>query len=260
MLRQNFLREKLQAGKPVLGTWSGIPSAVVADIISSSGLDFLIIDSEHGPVSFETAQGMVMACESRGVSPVMRVSGIDEGEILRALDIGVHCVQIPNVTSRAGAEKIIGMAKYPPLGNRGFSPFTRAGGYSHENSQALTKIGNEKTLIAVHIEGREAIENINEILSVKELDIIFIGLFDISKSIGIPGQVNTPEVMNIVADLTAQINTAGKYPGSIVTDAVQMARFIGFGMKYITYSVDCEMLGRSYKHAVKEFSKVAAGK
>jgi len=70
MLKRNFLKEKLKSGDPVLGTWATVPSVALAEIIASSGIDFIIIDTEHGPISFETAQGMVIACESRGVSPV----------------------------------------------------------------------------------------------------------------------------------------------------------------------------------------------
>lgn len=257
MLKPNFLKQKLASGKPLIGTWAVIPSPVSADVIASSGIDFLIIDSEHGPINFETAQQMVIASESRGVSPVMRVSGVNEGEILKALDIGVHCVQIPNVTTRAEIDAVVRMAKYPPAGNRGFSPFTRAGGYSHENAVKLAGTANENTLIAVHIEGKAAVENIEDFLAVKELDIIFIGLFDISKSLGIPGQVNDPSVQQILAELSGKIVKAGKYPGTIATDAAQLERFLAAGLKYITYSVDCEMLGRSYKKAVAEFHNLA---
>ena len=130
MRNKNFLKEKLISGQPVIGTWSIIPSAVTTDIIASTGLDFIIIDSEHGPISFETAQNMVMACESRGVSPVMRVGTIDEGDILKALDIGVQAIQIPNISCKQDMVKIINFSKYPQLGNRGFSLFTRAGNYS----------------------------------------------------------------------------------------------------------------------------------
>jgi hypothetical protein len=81
MLRTNFLREHLRAGKPVLGTWLVIPSVVTVDIIASTGVDFVIIDREHGPITFETAQEMAIACESRGVSPVMRVGDIERSFI-----------------------------------------------------------------------------------------------------------------------------------------------------------------------------------
>ena len=135
-----------------MGTWSIIPSSVTADIISSTGLDFIIIDSEHGPVNYETAQEMISSCESRNVSPLMRVGNIDEPEILKALDIGAHGIQIPNVNSAEDVKKIIEYCKYPPIGNRGFSPFNRAGNYSINNSKILTDKANDNTLVGINIE------------------------------------------------------------------------------------------------------------
>lgn len=253
MLRKNFLKEKLALGQVVIGTWSIVPSVVVTDIIASTGLDFIIIDSEHGPINFETAQNMVITCESRNVSPVMRVGGIIEADILKALDIGVHCVQIPNITTKKDIEKLIELVKYPPIGNRGFSPFTRAGNYSSENSKALIKAANENVLLAVHIEGKEAVDNIDEILKINELDIIFIGLFDISKSLEIPGEVNNPKVLEILEKMADKINNAGKYPGTIVTNIDQLKKFLNYGIKYITYSVDCEILSSCYKQINANF-------
>lgn len=242
-------------GHAVIGTWVNIPSVIVTDIIASSGIDFIIIDSEHGPINFETAQNMVISCESRNVSPVMRVGGIHEADILKAMDIGIHCIQIPNISERTDIENLIKMVKYPPVGKRGFSPFTRAGNYSIEYARELTAKANENVLTAIHIEGEEALDNIEEILSFKELDIIFIGLFDISKSLGIAGDVKNPKVINILRKLTQKINNAGKYPGTIVNSMEQFKKFIGFGIKYLTYSVDCEIISSSYKNIVSAFDK-----
>ena len=257
MLRNNFLKDKLQAGCTVIGTWSVVPSVIVADIIANSGIDFIIIDSEHGPINFETAQNMVIACESRNVSPVMRVGGVIAAEILRALEIGVHCVQIPNITTVDELKEAVTFCKYPPLGNRGFSPFTRAGGYSHENSKKIHALANESTLLAIHIEGRDAVEHIDDILAIKELDIVFVGIYDLSKSLGIPGQVDSPQILDVMNELTAKVLDAGKYPGTIVTNEKQLERIIGLGMRYITYSVDCEMLLRSYKTVHNHFKRIS---
>jgi 4-hydroxy-2-oxoheptanedioate aldolase len=189
---------------------------------------------------------MIMACESRMVSPVVRVSGINESEILKALDIGAHCVQIPNACDRTGIESIIKMSKYPPAGNRGFSPFTRAGNYDGMNARQLTENSNANTLVAAHIEGKDAVNNIDEILAVKNLDIIFVGLFDLSKSLGIAGDVENSRVIELLKIIINKTIKAGKYTGTIVTNEEQLKRFIGLGAKYITYSVDCEMLKKSY--------------
>jgi 4-hydroxy-2-oxoheptanedioate aldolase len=248
MRKQNPLKTKLAAGKAVLGTWAMIPSAVTADILSLSGLDFIIIDSEHGSIGYETATTMAMACDCHGVSPVMRVGGVDEAMILRALDIGVHCVQVPNVHTAAAAEAV-SWAKYPPLGRRGFSPVTRAGDYTFDFATEHTGVADTNTLIAIHIEGEEAIAGIDDILAIAGLDIIFVGVYDLSKALGIPGQVTDERVVGRLRELSAKIAAAGKYPGTIVTREEQIAEVLSYGIKYITYSVDAEILGAGYKSA-----------
>jgi len=97
MLKKNFLKEKLELGKPCLGTWSVIPSIEVIDIIASSGFDFIILDQEHGPINFETIQNQISICENNNCSPIVRVPGVLNSDILRSLDIGAHGLQIPNV-------------------------------------------------------------------------------------------------------------------------------------------------------------------
>jgi 4-hydroxy-2-oxoheptanedioate aldolase len=256
MLGRNYIKEKLMSKKPILGTWCIIPSPITADIISSCGLDFLIIDAEHGPISFETAQMMAIAAESRGVSPVMRVGGIIESDILKAADIGVHCIQIPNVETKSDVEQIVKFAKYPPIGHRGFSPFTRAGGYSIENSKTLTTHSNENMLIAINIEGKKSVEQIDEILTVDSLDILFIGIYDLSKSLGIPGDVDNPIVLKHLDTLTQKINRAGKIAGTLATSLEKLKLFLDMGIRYIVYLVDCDMLRQSYTNVKEKFDKL----
>lgn len=246
MRGKNFLKEKLQSGKPVLGTWCSIPSPVTADIIASTGLDFLIIDAEHSPVNYETAQNMVMACESRQVSPVMRVGEVNEADILKALDIGVHCIQVPNIFLKKQVEDLVHYSKFPPIGNRGFSPFTRAAGYTKANATIHAQTANDNLLVAINVEGKEAIENIEQILEVEGLDILFIGLFDLSKVLGIPGDTGNIKVLKYLEELTKKINAAGKYPGTITTSHQAVGDFIDMGLKYLVHLADCEMLHAAY--------------
>lgn len=253
VLSRNYLKEKLESGESVIGTWSIIPSTITTEIIASTGVDFIIIDAEHGPISFETAQNMAIACESKGVSPIMRVGTINEADILKALDIGVHCIQIPNVNTKEDVKKIVELTKYPPIGKRGFSPFTRAGGYSIENARTLTEEANKNTMIAINIEGKEAIEDIDNILKIEALDIIFIGLFDLSKALGMPGDVDNPKVINYLKDLTNKINLSGKYAGTITTSKEKITEFLDIEIKYIVHLVDCEMLRNSYRDVVNHF-------
>lgn len=237
----------------MLGTWSIMASPIVADVIAGTGVDFIIIDAEHGPTTFETAQQMAIACESAGVSPMMRVPGIDEADILKALDIGCHGVQVPNVKHVEDIARIVQYAKYPPLGARGFSPFTRAGRYSHESSPQYTVEANNNTLVAIHLEGKDAIDQVASIAGVEGLDIIFVGLFDLSKSLGVPGHVEHPQVMSLLESVVQHARKQGKFVGTIATSPAQLRRFLDMGVQYITYSVDCEMLSRSYREATRQF-------
>ena len=247
MIRRNYLKEKLENGKQVLGTWLIIPSPITTDIIASVGLDFVIIDAEHGPISYETAQEMVMACEDREVSPIMRIGSIDESDILRALDIGVHGIQIPKVETKKDVDDIILFSKYPPVGERGYSPFTRAGDYSSiQTSKSFTHKANSNTLIGINIEGMDAIEKIDEILTNEHLDIVFVGLFDLSKALGKPGEVEHPEVIDYLEMLVEKINKSGKHSGTIATTKGNMLQYLDMGVKYLVYLVDCDMLKRIY--------------
>lgn len=254
MIRTNFLKEKLDLGQVVIGTWCIIPSAITVEIIAHSGVDFIIIDNEHGSISFETAQQMVIACELNGVSPMYRPSGVNEGEILKGLDIGVHGIQVPNIIKSDQVKEIIQYAKFPPIGNRGFSPFIRAAGYSHNNSSEHYNIANKNTLLAINIEGKESIDNIEDFLAIPEIDIIFIGAFDLSKSMGIPGEVNHPELLQQMEFLTKKIRKAGKHAGTITTTIENISMFMDYGMDYIVHLVDCEILRGAYESVVNKFN------
>lgn len=249
MLRQNFLRDKLAAGETVLGTFAIVPSPLVIDIIGTAGLDFVVIDGEHGAVSFETAQQMVIAAESRGMSPVMRTSGVSESQTLKALDIGAHCVQIPNVDSREMLDRAVRHAKFPPLGDRGFSPFIRAADYTHANGARISMQANDNALLAIHIEGRDAIECIDDLLKVAALDIVFLGRYDISKSLGIPGQTNDPRVVDLMRVLATKVERGGKVAGTVLTDVDELPALRSMGFRYLTFSVDCEIIRRGYEIA-----------
>jgi len=255
MLNNNYIKNKLINGDSVLGTWSILPSTEATDVICSAGLDFIIIDAEHGPISFETAQNMAMVCDSRGVSPIMRVPAINESDILKALDIGMHGIQIPNIESKEQVEELVNYAKYPPKGIRGFSPFTRSGNYSNKG-EPVTQIANDNTLIGINIESDKAIKNIEQILSVEELDIVFVGLFDLSKAMGIPGDVLNPKVQNKLEEITIQIIDSGKYPGTIATDIESLIKYKKIGIKYLLYLVDSVMLKSAYELPVNELNRL----
>ena len=255
MLKKNFLKDKLNNDNLTIGTWNIIDSTMVVDVIASSGIDFIVIDAEHGSISYETAQAMISICESYDVTPIMRVGEINESLILRALDIGSHGVQLPNITTAQDAEQFVQLAKYPPVGVRGFSPYTKAGLYDVSNGQKMPAIANENTLLIANVEGEEGITNLQEIVSVEGIDVIFIGLFDMSKSLGIAGDVQNPRVMKKLDEAIEIIHKNGKKVGSIASNIEMLQVLKDKKIDYLTYSVDTGMIKESYVDMINKFNK-----
>jgi 2-keto-3-deoxy-L-rhamnonate aldolase RhmA len=249
------LKERLRGGETVIGTFSGIPSPSLVEAIGYSGLDFIVIDSEHGPVEMQTAENIVRAAEITGMVPIIRVPGNESHLILRALDIGAHGVQVPHVSTKEEAELAIEYSKYHPQGKRGLSPFTRVGKYGLA-AENHTIRNNENVIVVVNIEGVEGVQNLSEITSVPEIDVIFIGPYDLSQSLGKPGQVEDPEVISFIKDSVKLIKSRGKSCGSFARDMKYLEILVYCGVQYITYTVDSAMVLESYKNLKELFGKL----
>ena len=253
MLKYNYLKEKLDLNKLTIGTWNIINSTMVVDVIASSGIDFIVIDAEHGSISYETAQAMISICESYKVTPIMRVGEINESLILRALDIGVHGVQLPNISTLEDAKLFVRYAKYPPFGERGFSPYTKAGLYDVQNGKQLPEIANNNTLLIANVEGQEGMNNLEDIVKVDGIDVIFIGLFDMSKSLGIAGDVQNPKVIAKLDEAIEIIHRNNKKVGSIASNLDMLKVLKDKNIDYLTYSVDTGMIKESYQTMIQSF-------
>jgi len=257
LLKRNFLLQKIkETSKPCVGTWITIPSITAVEVISSSKLDFVVIDMEHAPIELETAQLMTLAAEAWGVSPILRVPGEDQRGIARALELGIHGLQIPNIDSVDSLERCIAAAKYHPRGSKGLSPFTRACNYSADNASRMVKLANSNNMVIAQVEGRLGLENLDAILKVKDVDIIFLGLFDLSNYLGIPGQLDNSRLKGLFRSLVAKIDDAGFVVGSISNTLEQLDFLIASGVRYITHSADCHILGESYRKVIQSVRKI----
>ena len=145
MKNKNTLKEKLSNGKTVIGTWSSLSSPNVINVLGTTELDFVVIDMEHGSMSFETAENMVRAAEATDISPIIRTWDDDEQILLRTLETGTQSIMVPHVKTAEDAEKIAKSCKYFPDGNRGLSPYTRVHDFTHEGiRESLQKENQEK--------------------------------------------------------------------------------------------------------------------
>jgi len=246
------VKELLRGGQVFYGPWCTISSAQVINVIASTGVDFVIIDMEHGPHSFETVEDMIRAAEVEGCFSVVRVAKNDEALILSALDLGATGVMVPHIESRKDAEQAVSYAKYYPLGSRGFSPFTRAGGYSLYNVKDHAAKQNREKLLMLLLEGKGGVTNLDSILSIENLnekvDVIYIGAYDLSQAVGFPGQVDHPEVLGILEKSIMKIRNRGIAAGGYVAKNDEDLKWMReMGMQFITLMPDCTILYHAFE-------------
>ncbi len=255
------LKERLKAGEILIGPWCVIPGGTVMNVIAAAGFDFVIIDLEHGPASFETAEEMVRAAQSAGAFTIVRMGSISEHHILRSLDVGADGVLVAHVETPGDARTVVSLSKYHPIGSRGFSPFTRAGGYCGGDIPAHAKIQNRKSVVGVILEGRQIIDNIDAVLETEHLDFIYIGAYDLSQSLGMPGQIAHPKIKQTMEMCVEKIRGAGIAAGGFVArNQDDMQWMVDIGMQIITCLPDCTLLHNICTQTLSQFHAVVGKK
>lgn len=249
----NFLKEKIGNKKPVIGTWNTIGAPLFTEVLARSGFDFVIIDFEHGPFRIEKTSDYVNACIVYNCSPIIRIPYNASWMSLQALDQGSHGIMIPGIRNKSDVDKFVRQIKYEPQGNRGFSPFTKSGGFSNDNLN-YKKQANEFTTTIIIIENLEAINNMDEILEVESLDIVYFGAYDLSQDLGFAGDVYNEKLLSIVKPSIQKVLDAGKYVGGFVPQTVDEIKLIQeFGINFITYNVDTNIVYKSVREITDWF-------
>jgi 4-hydroxy-2-oxoheptanedioate aldolase len=251
MLRENKIKQRLKAGEPVLGTFVKFADASTIEILAHAGFDFFVLDNEHVAMNRESMVNILRAADSVGITAIVRVKENNPSEILQALDSGAHGIQVPQVNTRAEAEAVVRSVKYAPLGERGFAPSHRAAGYGFMDPVEFAKKSNEETLIVCYCETRESIENLDQILSLPELDVCFIGPFDLSQSLGHLAQPKHPAVVKQIESVVQKATKAGKAIGIVVGDPAEARQWIEKGIHYMTISSDQGMMGSQAKNLAR---------
>ena len=236
-MAENKLKQKLKNGEVALGPFVNLASGALIEIAAYAGFDFVILDTEHGPLDIPSVEDLCRTARGADITPVVRVRENDPPQILRALDIGADGVQVPQICAGSDAEAVVHAAKYAPLGMRGVSPYTRAARYFSEGPKIFERL-NAESMILVHVEGVEGLENLDEIVSVPGLDVIFLGPYDLSQSLGIPGEVSDPRVVDRMRDAARVINDAGLTVGTFADGPEAARRWIDAGVRYVSLSVD----------------------
>jgi len=230
-------KERLAEGSAVYGPFMKTGDAAFVECAGHAGFDFCILDMEHGPVDFFTLQNLIRGAEAAGILPVVRTYDSSETAIGKALDIGAKGIQVPQIQSAAQAREAVKAAKFYPQGERGVCRFVRAADYSSTPRDEYFAKANE-ALIILQVEGKQVINHLDEILDVEGLDILFIGPYDLSQSLGVPGQISHPSVLEAITNISSQAKKAGVVTGVFCDTPEAAAMWKQAGIQYISYSVD----------------------
>ena len=232
----NRLKRDLAAGKVCLGATITMNSPVVAELLSHLGFDWLWLETEHTALGVGDVLTMLQTTNGTDVSTVVRVPWNDKTMIKRVLDTGPDGVIVPLVNSRAEAEAAVRAMKYPPWGERG-AGLSRAQCYGLHMGEYMETANEEVTTILM-IEHIEAVQNIDDILSVKGVDSVMVGALDLSGSMGKLGQTGDPAVEEAVQTVLAAAKRAGVPCGIITVSPDQAIERIGQGFTNIILGID----------------------
>jgi 4-hydroxy-2-oxoheptanedioate aldolase len=243
------LKEKLRE-RSCIGIFSKTTDSAFVEAAGYSGLDFIILDTEHGPANWETVHHHVRAAALTPMASIVRVAGVNSHLIGMALDTGADGVQVPNIANPTQASQAVQAARFHPQGERGVCRFVRAAGFGGADKSAYFKASNE-VLLVLQVEGVEGVENIDDILAVPGFDVLFVGPYDLSQSIGRPGEVESPEVLSLIQHIATATAAAGKTLGIFCDTPTTFAHYRATGVPYLSYSVDLSVFREAVSAIIK---------
>lgn len=245
------LKEKLKKNELTIGSWLTIPNQAIIEIFGTAGFEWLTIDMEHSPISIETILNLIGHIQGNGMQALVRVSKNEEVPIKRVLDAGADGIIVPMIKSREEAERAVGFVKYPPTGRRGVG-LNRAQKYgtAFDSYQDWVK---DRSIVIAQIEHIDAVNNLEDILSVDGIDGIIVGPYDLSASMGFPGQYDREDVkeaLRRVDEITLKMN---KPLGFHVIDSnhEKTLEKIEKGYTFLAFSLDFFFFGDKARAEMK---------
>ncbi|MBI1848158.1 MAG: HpcH/HpaI aldolase/citrate lyase family protein [Candidatus Rokubacteria bacterium] len=248
----NTLKRRLRAQEPTAGAWLQLCSPIAAEIMADAGFDWLLVDMEHGHGDYQTLLAQLQAIEGSGVVPLVRVQWNDAAIIKRVLDLGAYGVVIPWVSGREACEAAVAAGKYPPRGMRGMAGSHRAAGFGRLGAD-YWKRANEETMVIVQIETREAVEDIEAMLRVPDVDVVFVGPTDLSAALGHVGDPHHPEVVEAILSIERAARHAGVALGTISRSWDEVKGLYGRGYTMVTVASDSALVTQGAGAVVKRF-------
>lgn len=221
------------------GVWVKIPAVEVIEVLAASGLDFVVIDREHGAVDLRAMTAMIAVARGLVIRVFVRVPNNTPEEVQPALDAGAHGLFVPHVDDGDAAARIVEFCRFPPLGSRHGSSTTRFGEWGALDLAEFVRRGNEEVMLVAQIETPRAVENIHDILGVAGIDAVFLGPFDLALSSGLPS--GAPEFLSMVRRVEKAV--AERPVGGVAGDAAGARELVAKGYSFVLAGADTSLLG-----------------
>lgn len=246
-LDRGKFRERLQRPDVTIGTFLGLGSPLAAEVAAAAGVDWVLVDCEHGAVGDDVVSPIVIATSAYGVPALVRVESADRIRIGRALDAGAAGIMIPRVTGVDEAREAVSHLFYPPRGDRGVASYNRANQWGAD-LDALD--GAVHAAAIVQIETRGALDAVTDIAALDGVDLVFVGPLDLSYALGVPRQYDHPDFLAALDTVVAAASAADIPAGILAPDAESAGRHIHRGFRFIALSSDSVLLSQAIRSAV----------
>ena len=250
-LPRNSFKHAIAQGRLQIGLWSSLANNIAADIVSDSGFDWILIDTEHSPNEIPDVLAQLQAAERGSASLVVRPAWNDAVLIKRLLDIGAQSILVPYVQDVEEARRAVAAVRYPPGGIRGVAAAARASRYGRVTDY-LKKADHEICLL-VQVETRAALEQLEAIAGTEGIDGVFIGPSDLSASFGHIGNPQHPEMQKLLQESVNRLKAVRKPAGILTTNEEEARRYIGWGYTFVAVGSDVGLLARGADALAKRF-------
>jgi len=248
---ENRLKKQLREGKTAIGTMLvEVRQPSVMQVLSNAGLDFVIIDNEHGAFNIETISDLCRAARKLGVTPVVRVPEWSHAHVTQPMDSGAQAIMAPRITEPQQVVEILQMIKYPPVGRRGS---VVARGHTDLRAGSIVDVmrdANEESMLVVQIETRQALERIDEILSIPGVDAALVGPTDLSVALGVPGKMTDPVLVAAITSVLESCHRHMVFPAIQMNDLTLAAHWASKGMKMVSFNSEIGILTQGVTGAV----------
>ena len=251
------LKDKLRNRQFTVGTWLTISSPEISDIVSKTGVDWITLDMEHSPLDMQNIAECIRIIELNNIPSFVRMTSNDENDIKRALDAGASGIIVPMVNSAQDVKKIVDSVYYPPKGRRGVG-LSRAQEYGAPGGFARYRQKLEEEIsIVVIIENIKAIENLDEIFSIPEVDAFILGPYDLSASLGIPGELEHEKMLSIIEKVAQKADDHNLAGGLHIVepDPEIMKKYTKMGFRFFAYSVDFRIIDHHYREGISKIKE-----